>query len=443
MLYNINANDKNGTLPSKSDIRYSEYSDYTSASFTNYLDRLILQSMSEITLRANVPYMSSLPTSIFRGLSELVGGYDDSSSYYGDFANLGNYNYDNYGYTQLRYLAKQYSDGLPDGITYNKNKTAVTVGTDFIGKTLDLADLATTVKNVNASKIKTGIKIIGNAQNNSILGGNGNDYLLGGAGADTLNAGKGNDTLTGGKGDDVFIYTAGNDIITDYATGDKISLGAAISKSSIKGSSVVFTIGKNTLTVNNGANKTLTLINAKGKTYTTVVSSAKTLTVTNKNASVVTAASDVGTVNAANRTSAVKIYGNKLDNVISGGSKNDILYGESGNDSIAGNAGNDKIYGGASNDTLIGGTGNDSLWGDAGADVFIYNSGGGADVIYGFDAKDTLTLDTFDFTATYKNKAVTLKFDEGSVILKDFGTNTTFHINDETYQIKSNKFVKK
>ena len=91
---------------------------------------------------------------------------------------------------------------------------------------------------------------------------------------------------------------------------------------------------------------------------------------------------------------------------------------------------------------MIGGTGNDSLWGNDGADIFIYNSGDGKDVIFGFDSKDTLTLDSMDFTASYKNKAVTLTFEDGSVTLKDF-TATTFHINDDTYKISGSKFVKK
>ena len=391
------------------------------------------------------------------------------------------------GYATMRYLAKNYSDGLPDGVSYNAKKTVLTLTTDYTEDTLDLADFESTVKNVNASALKNGIKIIGNKLDNSILGGAGNDSIVGGDGKDTLSGGKGNDTLKGGKGDDVFIYTAGNDIINDYTTGDKISLGGAISNTKLSGDDVVFTIGKGTLTVKDGANKKLSMINSKGKTFETLVSSATTLTINNKTKSPVTLDANVGTANASKRTKAVKIIGNKLDNVILGGSKADTLYGEAGNDSIQGNAGkdnlyggfgndtlkggadndklsggagndylygekgddtlkggagNDIIYGGAGSDTLIGGAGNDSLWGDAGADIFIYDSGDGSDIIYGFDDKDTLTLDTLDFTATYKNKAVTLTFDDGSITLKDF-TAKTFHINDETYKISSSKFVKK
>jgi len=100
------------------------------------------------------------------------------------------------------------------------------------------------------------------------------------------------------------------------------------------------------------------------------------------------------------------------------------------------------LSGGKGNDTLVDGAGNDSLWGDAGSDVFNYNAGEGNDIIYGFDNKDTLTFDSLDFTATYKDNAVTLTFDEGFVTLKNF-TATTFHINDETYKISGKKFVQK
>ena len=454
-LYNMTADDKNGVLEGDNKYIYSDLygygASYQSAKFTNYLDRLILQAMAEITLKANVP-STNYTTEIGAGLVELVGGYDSASTSYSLFVNPNSTSAKHYhGYGYMRYLAKNYSDGIPDGASYNAKKTVLTLTTDYTEDTLDLADFESTVKTVNAKALKTGITIIGNKLDNSIVGGAGNDSIVGGDGKDTLSGGKGDDTLKGGNGNDVFIYTAGNDIINDYATGDKISLGAAIANTKLSGDDVVFTIGKGTLTVKDGANKKLSMINSKGKTFETLVSGATTLTINNKTKSPVRLDANVGTADASKRTTAVKIVGNKLDNVILGGSKNDIIYGESGNDSILGNVGNDKIYGGLGsdtlkggkgNDTLVGGAGNDSLWGDAGSDVFIYNAGEGNDIIYGFDNKDTLTLDSLDFTATYKDKAVTLTFDEGSLTLKDF-TATTFHINDETYKISGKKFVQK
>ena len=139
------------------------------------------------------------------------------------------------------------------------------------------------IKTVNASKRTTAVKITGNALANSIKGGSANDTLDGGKGNDTIYGGKGNDyisggsgndklygeagndtlrgkggndTLTGGKGYDVFICGSGKDVITDYATGDKISLAAAITKTSVSGSDVIFTMGKNSVTVKEKTPKT-------------------------------------------------------------------------------------------------------------------------------------------------------------------------------------------
>lgn len=73
------------------------------------------------------------------------------------------------------------------------------------------------------------------------------------------------------------------------------------------------------------------------------------------------------------------------------------------------------------------------------------NGGDGKDVIYGFDNIDTLTLDNLTFSSSSyskKNQSVTLKFDNGSIIFKDF-TATTFHINNDTYKITGTKLVRK
>ena len=136
------------------------------------------------------------------------------------------------------------------------------------------------------------------------------------------------------------------------------------------------------------------------------------------------------------------IYGGKGNDSLRGYTGDDLIFGEDGNDKILGDAGNDSIHGGAGNDSIYGGKGNDSLWGEADADKFIYSSGDGKDIIFGFDNKDTLTIDGLDFDVSYKNNAVTFKVDGGSITLKDF-TATTFHINSDTYKISNSKFIKK
>ena len=314
---------------------------------------------------------------------------------------------------------------------------------DLNDKSKAALTLASAIKTADASTRTKAIQITGNKLANVIYGGKGDDSLLGGAGKDTLSGGKGddylnggagndsllggkgddtlsggkdNDTLTGGTGNDLFIYSAGNDVITDFAAGDKISIGAAIAKTSLKGSDAIFTIGKNTLTVTKGKDKELTFINAKGKEQK-IIGGALIAT---KNA---TLESWRTTADASTAAKAVQLTGNKLANTILGGSGNDKLYGKDGND------------------YLIGGKGNDSLWGGNGADTFIYESGDGKDVIFGFDDTDMLQI-TGTFSGTYNKSKKEVYFKVGStsnaLTLKNY-TATSFNVNGTTYKISGSK----
>lgn len=116
------------------------------------------------------------------------------------------------------------------------------------------------------------------------------------------------------------------------------------------------------------------------------------------------------------------------------------VFGKAIANSITMGAGNDTVHANTGNDTIKGGAGDDILNGDAGNDKI--NGGNGSDVIYGFANDDTLTIDNLAFTASYKDKAVTLTFDSGSVTFKDF-TASTFHIDNDTYKISGSKLKKK
>ncbi len=95
----------------------------------------------------------------------------------------------------------------------------------------------------------------GGAQDDDLRGNGGNDMLTGGVGDDSLRGGAGGDTLTGGDGNNTFDYTAasdsqvawtatgamyGFDTITDFTSGDKISLGRTLFNS-LKGSIKAYT----------------------------------------------------------------------------------------------------------------------------------------------------------------------------------------------------------
>ena len=267
---------------------------------------------------------------------------------------------------------------LANSLTFNSKNSSVAVDKNFTGSLAPSDDIylggskLSGVATINAGNVTSSITITANDKanfisasknNDEIFGGNGNDSIVGNAGNDklygqngndSLSGGKGNDSLWGGDGKDVFIYSAGKDFISDYTAGqDKIQIASGkISKTSLSGSDVLFTIGKGALTVKNAKGKTISLIDLAGKTSSTVVGAQ---TLTNSNKASVTIGADMGFVDASKRTKAISITGNALANTISGGTKNDSIFGAAGNDSILGNAGNDKLYGDAGNDILLGG----------------------------------------------------------------------------------------
>lgn len=313
-------------------------------------------------------------------------------------------------------------------------------------------------------------------QNNDIKVGGSHDVVYGETGHDffvtnlsgaysTLYGGAGNDKIWGGDGADVFIYSAGKDIINDYKTGeDTIQIEEGkISKATVKGSDVVFTVDKGTLTIKNTKAKKLSMMDSAGNEYVTMVGGATTSNVTNSTKSSFKIDTWIKTVNATKRTKTIKITGNTLANSISGGTNKDTIYGGDGNDTLSGNKGDDKLYGqagadklygnagndslwgGKGNDILSGGKGNDSLWGDAGKDTFLYSNGDGKDTICGF-ANDDLLKITGKFSGTYNKKKKEAYFKVGStanaITLKEF-TASTFNVNGMNYKISGTKLVKK
>lgn len=311
--------------------------------------------------------------------------------------------------------------------------------------------------------------VYNNGENSYVDGGNGDDDIdnsgdgstaYGGAGDDYVDNYGENSYVDGGSGNDtvyfddfdgrnVYQYASGdgNDKIFGFTSYDTLNIAGTYS-TAVSGSNVIVTVGKGKITLSGAAS--LDNINISA-----------TLKLTNSSKSAVTLSSVYNDADASSRTKAIRITGNALDNEIVGGTGNDKLYGDAGydmlyggngndslyggddNDYIEGGAGNDKLYGDTGYDTLYGGAGNDSLWGGDGDYLFIYNAGEGKDYIFGFEDYDTLSLDGLEFTATYskKNAAVTLKFDDGSIVLKNF-TATTFHIDNDTYQISGTKLVK-
>jgi len=322
----------------------------------------------------------------------------------------------------------------------------------------------------------------------------GDDQIINSINDTTIEAGKGNDSIVNGGDNVVFIYRTGDgkDTITGFNETSKliISGGSYSSLKSDNGKDLIFKVDDGSITLvdaatlsnpkiegvaeaakyilNGVADTNLTLTGGTGND--TIDNYANHVTIdtgagnnyihnywTTNHVKVIVGDGDdtvwnqssYATIDTGNGNDLIEHYGNEA--TINAGEGDDYIQSVGYRDSISGGSGNDSIHnfreyatinGGKGNDILIGGKGNDSLWGNAGADKFIYSAGDGKDIIFGFDNKDTLTLDGLDFTPSYKNEILTLKVDGGSVTFKEF-TATTFHVNDDTYQISGKKFVNK
>jgi len=102
--------------------------------------------------------------------------------------------------------------------------------------------------------------IIGSRLDDDITGDAGDNYLRGFLGNDTLNGGAGNDILRGESGSDTFVFEQGgdDDVIIDWSDAqdflDLTDFGfadtaAAMASASQVGNDVVFTIGTDSITV--------------------------------------------------------------------------------------------------------------------------------------------------------------------------------------------------
>ena len=84
------------------------------------------------------------------------------------------------------------------------------------------------------------------------------------------------------------------------------------------------------------------------------------------------------------------------------------------------------------------------MYGGDGEDTFIYNSGEGKDVIYGFENDDMLQIKG-DFSTSYNSSKKEIYFKVGStsnaIALKNF-TATSFNINGETYHVSDKTLTK-
>ncbi|MEM7060739.1 MAG: family 16 glycosylhydrolase [Pseudomonadota bacterium] len=184
-------------------------------------------------------------------------------------------------------------------------------------------------------------KVYGRQGDDLIAGGTGNDRLFGGADEDTLDGSIGHDRLFGGYGSDLLEGGSGTDKLFGFEGADEMYGGRGYDR----------------------------LFGEKGD--------------------------DVLYGNEQRDD----LFGGKGSDELHGGMGTDELFGNADDDMLFGGSGADKLVGGAGSDTLSGDNGDDNLWGgtfkgDNVTDRFIYNSGGGKDVIHDF----TVGVDLVDLS---------------------------------------------
>ncbi|MBQ6296792.1 MAG: hypothetical protein IJK81_03750 [Selenomonadaceae bacterium] len=366
---------------------------------------------------------------------------------------------------------------LPEGVSVEKNKLSFTK--NFDGTEFDVNNLSKPIKSVDATKLDHGVEITASPKVKEFNGSKYDDVYYCEPQADEdftptqnttsakIKLGKGDDTVySGKKTNNMYLYTKGDgrDVIYGFNAKSTLKLGNGKDTYAKEtcGSDVIITVGDGEILLSDAASlssvkvqgtltKAKKIYNDKSKKVITGTSYSDTI---ENNGSRVTINAQGGDDSISNKFDGkqssisagagndfIENYGDKI--TILGGAGNDTINNYwADNVSIDGGTDNDLIYNHGNYTTIRGGKGNDSLWGDYGADTFIYSKGDGKDVIFGFDDNDILTFNNIEFTSSYKNEAVTFKVNGGSVTLKDF-TATTFHINNDTYQISGSNLAKK
>ncbi|MBQ9478316.1 MAG: hypothetical protein IJU71_02075, partial [Selenomonadaceae bacterium] len=287
-----------------------------------------------------------------------------------------------------------------DGLSINGARTKLTISDPFIG-TVDAADFSDKLKTMDASNDPNAVVLIGNSLTN---------VLRAGSGGSTLDGGSGNDKLYGGDGRDVFVWTIGEgkDKVYNYGDGDIISVdGGAIDGANFKesGKTVVITVDKSKLTINNVRNQMVVVVNGDN-TINRNAPLADGLTYNKSKTALTIGDPFEGVLDAVDFSSKLKtLDATACDNSIH----------------IIGNGKANEIRAGSGGSTLDGGLGNDKLYGGAGADEFDYFDGSGKDVIYDYDFdQDVIRIldGTIDGVET-RGRDVVFEVGAGSLTVKN------------------------
>lgn len=139
------------------------------------------------------------------------------------------------------------------------------------------------------------------------------------------------------------------------------------------------------------------------------------------------------------------MFGAGGNDTLSGGAGRDQIFGGTGRDRLSGGDGNDQMFGGHGNDLLIGGAGNDIMTGGRGADVFVFQKGGGRDVLRDFDADlagERIDLRAVSAIASFEDlKANHLSSTNGNAVIDLGGTHQVILQGVTVAELAENDFL--
>ena len=287
-------------------------------------------------------------------------------------------------------------EGVELDFERDETVTLEIVATDMFGATSAIGAISITLEDVANVYVHAGggvfrdlgvneFSITGSEQGETLLGLFGDDVLDGLGGDDLVRGGTGSDTVLGGAGDDIVSGDRGDDVVRG---GDGVDI------------------------VRGGAGDDVVYGGAGDDERVSIVSG------------------DAGDDFVFGGDGVDKLRGGADDDVLDGGAGGDRVVGDRGNDLLLGGRGDDALIGGQGDDMLQGGEGDDTLVGDfpnlggvdRGADTFVFQQGGGVDIVRDFvDGEDLLDVSDFQFSsaesllenAVERSDGVRLIFDDG------------------------------
>ncbi|MCQ2990675.1 hypothetical protein NLO72_15745 [Pseudomonas tremae] len=314
----------------------------------------------------------------------------------------------NYLYLSIKGTTDKMSVTLFNNINYQVERVEFADGTVWGVDTLKAmtrgvaSDAADTLYGDVGADVLDGLngndKLYGEEGDDLLSGGGGNDWLYGGAGNDTLNGGAGDDSLSGDVGDDILDGGAGNDYLSGYTGNDTYLFYRGMGQDTI--TEYDTTVGNVDIikVAADIAPDDVVVKQERSDLYLSIKGTTdwmKIYSYTDPGAQIERVEFADGTVwspTDLKRLSQVvasevadTLYGDETSEQLDGLGGNDQIYGLAGNDVLLGGAGDDMLDGGMGRDTLDGGAGNDSLYGGTDNDTYLFQRGGGQDVIFDSD----------------------------------------------------------